>query len=44
MMDLKTFSDEELICRLRAGEQFIEEYLLEKYKPFVKANAGCYFW
>lgn len=43
MMDLKTFSDEELICRLRAGEQFIEEYLLEKYKPFVKSKCRVLF-
>ena len=43
MMDLKTFSDEELICRLRAGEHFIEHYLLEKYKPFVKSRSRVLF-
>ena len=43
MMDLKTFSDEELICRLRAGEQFIEDYLLEKFKPFVKSRSRALF-
>jgi RNA polymerase sporulation-specific sigma factor len=43
MSDLKKFSDEELICRLRAGEDFIEEYLLEKYKPFVKSKSRALF-
>ena len=43
MIDLKEFSDEELICRLRAGEGFIEEYLLEKYKPFVKSKSRALF-
>ena len=27
MIDYKEFSDEELICRLRAGESAIEDYL-----------------
>lgn len=43
MMDFNTFSDEELICRLRAGEQLIEEYLLEKYKPIVKSKCRVLF-
>lgn len=43
MNDLKKFNDEELICRLRAGEQFIEEYLLEKYKPIVKSRCRVLF-
>lgn len=38
MSDWKDFTDEELIFKLRAGEQQIEEYLLEKYKPFVKSR------
>ena len=43
MIDYKDFSDEELICRLRAGESSIEEYLLEKYKPFVKNKSRALF-
>ena len=43
MSDYKDFSDEELICRLRAGESSIEEYLLEKYKPFVKSKSRALF-
>ncbi len=43
MIDLKKYSDEELICRLRAGESSIEEYLLEKYKPFVKNKSRVLF-
>ena len=43
MKDLKNYSDEELICRLRAGEQSIEDYLLEKYKPFVKSRSRALF-
>lgn len=43
MIDYKDFSDEELICRLRAGESSIEEYLLEKYKPFVKSKSRALF-
>lgn len=39
MSDWKEYSDEELIRRLRAGEKQIEEYLLEKYKPFVKSKS-----
>jgi RNA polymerase sporulation-specific sigma factor len=43
MSDLKAYSDEELLRRLRAGEDFIEEYLLEKYKPFVKSKSRVLF-
>lgn len=43
MMSLKQFSDEQLICRLRAGEEVIEDYLLEKYKPFVKSKSRALF-
>ncbi|MCR5278104.1 MAG: RNA polymerase factor sigma-70 [Lachnospiraceae bacterium] len=38
-----TDSDEELICRLRDGEQEITEYILDKYKNMVKAKAGTMF-
>ena len=43
MINLKEFSDEELLRRLRAGEDVIEEYLLEKYKPFVKSKSRVLF-
>jgi RNA polymerase sporulation-specific sigma factor len=43
MSDFINFSDEELICRLRAGESEIQEYLLEKYKPFVKSRSRALF-
>lgn len=39
MNDYKEYKDEELICRLRAGESAIEDYLLEKYKPIVKKRS-----
>ena len=43
MSDFINFSDEELIRRLRAGEKGIPEYLLEKYKPFVKSRSRALF-
>ncbi len=43
MSDLKNYTDEELVCRLRAGESSIEEYLLEKYKPFVRSKSRALF-
>lgn len=43
MKEFKDFSDEELIRRLHAGEKKIEEYLLEKYKPFVKSKCRVLF-
>lgn len=43
MNDWKHLSDEELILRLRAGEASIEDYLLEKYKPFVKSRSRALF-
>lgn len=39
MIDYIEYKDEELICRLRAGEAAIEDYLLEKYKPIVKKRS-----
>jgi RNA polymerase sporulation-specific sigma factor len=35
----ESFSDEELICRLRDGESEINEYILNKYKNLVRAKA-----
>ena len=43
MNNYKEYKDEELICRLRAGESAIEDYLLEKYKPFVKSKSRALF-
>lgn len=43
MSDFENYSDEELIRRLRAGEKQIEDYLLEKYKPFVKSRSRVLF-
>lgn len=43
MSDWKDCSDEELLLRLRAGEEQIEEYLLEKYKPCVKSKSRVLF-
>lgn len=37
------YSDEELIRMLRAGSEDIMDYLLNKYKNLVKAQAGSYF-
>ena len=37
--DYKSFTDEELIDRLRAGEKEIEEYLCDKYKDLVRKGA-----
>lgn len=44
MRDWENYSDKELICRLRAGEEEIQEYLLEKYKPFVKSRSRALFF
>lgn len=35
--------DEELVCLARNGETDAEEYLINKYKNFVKAKSKCYF-
>jgi RNA polymerase sporulation-specific sigma factor len=35
-MQYDTFSDEELILKLREGENDITDYILEKYKPLVR--------
>lgn len=36
-------TDEELITRLRAGEEEISDYLMEKYKGFVRQKARAMF-
>ena len=43
MIDYRNFNDEELICRLHAGEEAIADYLLEKYKSFVKSKSRALF-
>lgn len=43
MSDYKNFSDEALIGRLRAGEEAVADYLLEKYKPYVKSKSRALF-
>jgi RNA polymerase sporulation-specific sigma factor len=35
-MQYDSFSDEELIAKLRGGENDITDYILEKYKPLVR--------
>ena len=37
------YSDEELIVRLREGETEISDYLMEKYKEFVRKKARAMF-
>lgn len=41
--DYSSFTDEELISRLRSGEEHIMEYLLEKYKKLVLSKAKSMF-
>ena len=36
-------TDEELIARLRAGERGISDYLMEKYKDFVRRRANAMY-
>ena len=43
MNDYSIYHDEELIRRLHAGEETIADYLLEKYKPFVKSRSRALF-
>ena len=37
------YSDEELICLLRAGDNDVEDFLLSKYKPLVAINASSLY-
>lgn len=43
MNDYNIYHDEELIRRLHSGEEGIADYLLEKYKPFVKSKSRALF-
>jgi RNA polymerase sporulation-specific sigma factor len=42
-MQYDTFSDEELIGKLRQGENDITDYILEKYKPLVRKCANAVY-
>ena len=39
MQDYSVYTDEELICRLRDGEEAIVDYIVKKYKNLVRKNA-----
>ena len=39
MSDYGKMTDEQLICNLRAGEQEITDYVMDKYKFLVKKKA-----
>ena len=39
MQDYSVYTDEELICRLRDGEEAIIDYILKKYKNLVRKHA-----
>ena len=39
----KSYKDEELIKRLRAGEERIMDYILDKYKPLVRKKANTMY-
>ena len=43
MSHYDNFSDEELVSRLRDGESEISDYLMEKYKEFVRHKARTMF-
>lgn len=41
--DYETSKDEELILRLRDGEEKITDYIMEKYKNLVRSKAGSMY-
>ena len=43
MSEFEKFTDEQLIEQLRGGKLQVQEYLLEKYKPFVKSKSRALF-
>lgn len=43
MLDYEQVSDEELIDRLRDGEEQIIDYIMDKYKNLVRSKAGSMF-
>lgn len=42
-MQYDAFSDEELIVKLRMGEENITDYILEKYKPLVRKRTNAMY-
>ena len=42
-MPYEAFSDEELIEKLRQGENDITDYILEKYKPLVRKKTNAMY-
>ena len=43
MCQYEKCTDEELLTRLRSGEEEISDYLMEKYKGFVRQKARAMF-
>ena len=43
MLDYRQATDEELIVRLRDGEEQITDYIMDKYKNLVRSKAGSMF-
>ncbi len=43
MQDYRQATDEELILRLRDGEEQITDYIMDKYKNLVRSKAGSMF-
>lgn len=43
MKEYQNFKDEELIEKLRAGEECIMDYILDKYKPLVRKRANTMY-
>lgn len=43
MQDFKQQTDEELIVRLRDGEEQITDYIMDKYKYLVRSKAGSMY-
>ena len=43
MIEYEQISDEELIDRLRDGEEQITDYIMDKYKNLVRSKAGSMF-
>ena len=43
MQDYSQVSDEELIVRLRDGEEKITDYIMDKYKNLVRSKAGSMY-
>lgn len=41
--DYEQFTDEELIVRLRDGEEQITDYIMDKYKNLVRSKAGSMY-